>query len=193
MSKLIFTGREDRDAGCYGIPPVTDCDECARCPANPCGEVCAPRVRASATQVVTMRERERCFRLHAGICSAELIKSHFHCFRMEVRRRAGCDVLTVETPYKADAEGGMCVVWSDEFLALPVGYYEVDVYMDCDLVATTALFKTMPSLVLTSTPTPVEDSCAPPTCDPCCGANPQPTVETAGSIPCDTGDCHAEC
>lgn len=179
-------GKENLPQGCELPAPkiFTTQPNC-----DPCAPRCRPKTRARDAFTIYDDERERCFVLSGWGCERPKIPLHFHCVLMVIRAKGYCEELMEITPYRATADGAACFAWPPEFLNLPSGYYEGDIYMDGKTCATVLLYLPPCRHIVTADEFyTITEPCEP--CEPCeVGEVPQPDVVIDPVEPLDCGEC----
>lgn len=162
---------------CLLPPPEFDCEDVCE-PCNPCETKCPPKVRVHEAVCLADDEYERCFSLYQKRgCEPAQIPAFINYIGLRVRRRGFCRVLTEECPIRTDLRGNACFVWSDDFRALPAGYYEADLYIN-DKHCYTWLFRKEKCWALMKTESVEHEElpCEAP-CRACVGCVPTPDIE----------------
>ena len=191
---------KDQHKSC-GIPTPDCFDSCppVQCEPEPC---CRVKTRARDAITIKSTETERCFSLSSDICGVDELAAHEHKIRLDILKKGHCKVLFSITPTKATLDGNVCFTWPRKFYALDAGYYEADLFIDCNTCSTILLYKpTCAQKIETesvsySTDTCKAEPCGAGTCAigcDCCGDTPQVDVEYDKPLTNQCEDCNAEC
>lgn len=179
----------DENNDCYAPPVDFACVDMCSDVCSPCEDKCPPRVRAKDAICLPDDEWERCMSLYGTVgCEPTRLPAQMYCIELQVRRQGLCRVLTCECPIRVDNLGNACFQWSDDFRALPAGYYEADLLVN-NKHCFTLLFRKKKCWTRLETVSVEVDElpCEPP--EQCCtGCAPSPDFEQ--DIP--LGDCNAD-
>lgn len=69
---------------------------------------------------------------------------------LAIRKRGSNCIITKEYPLDADIDGNVSFYWSKEFNKLPAGYYEGDLYIDCNTCKTILFYKSYCDILVSS-------------------------------------------
>ena len=129
-SKVLYGKTKPIEDACLLPPPDFSCNQ--RCDCEPSCEpqLCKPKTHARQSVIMPSGEVGRCIVLRNMGCKPKDLPAHMHCIEMKVRKKGTCAIVTVERPYKATYTGAACFNWTNQFIRLPVGYYEADVFID---------------------------------------------------------------
>ena len=131
MAKILFSFDPiptPIGAECAVPPPVYECAPRSFC--EPEVLCCPAKTKAKDALRVYNDEVERCFSLNGNGCGRTPIPMTSVCIELRVRLRGACRDLVVQTPRSLNVAGDVCFRWTQEFLQLPEGYYEGDIYVN---------------------------------------------------------------